>query len=359
MLWPINIPVVSLIETLHRDKAETRFRLRVFWIFFGVLFVWEIIPEWIFPLLQGLSIFCLAKQNSLLFTNLFGGSQGNEGLGFLSICFDWQYIASLGSPMWLPIVTLTNTFIGYVLCIILFMGIYYGNIWRSQDFPFLSQLLYDSTSNSTVFAQYNITQILTPQNFIDRAGLEANGIPYLTGTYVTYLITTNCGCTATLVHMCLWNWDDIKAAFSFLLPSNLKKLLQPSFWIFWKGGKTKEEHKREVLENPRMDPHYKMMVQAGYDEVPNWWYGNVLLLSFIVGMGTIYAVKSSLPWWGYIISNIFALIFILIFGAQMGITGFQFNQQPIIQMIAGYLHPGKPLGALLFPISKLLKANIL
>ena len=108
-----------------------------------------------------------------------------------------------------------------------------------------------------------------------------------------------------------------------------------------------------------MDPHYKMMVQAGYEEVPNWWYGNVLLLSFVVGMGTIYGVKSSLPWWGYIVSNIFALIFILIFGAQMGLTGFQFNQQPIIQMIAGYLHPGKPLGNLSFPIDRISRANIL
>ncbi|TVY27147.1 Oligopeptide transporter [Lachnellula hyalina] len=350
MLWPINIPVVSLIETLHRDKTENRFRLKVFWIVFGVLFVWEIIPEWIFPLLQGLSIFCLARQHSLTFTNLFGGSQGNEGLGFLSISFDWQYIASLGSPMWLPIVTLTNTLIGYILCIVLFMGIYYGNIWRSQDFPFMSQLLYDTSSNSTVFAEYNLTAILTPENFIDQAGLKANGIPYLTGTYVAYLITTNMGCTATLVHMILWNWDDIKQGFFFLSPSNLKKLLQLSFWVFWKGGKSKEEHKREVLENPKMDPHYKMMVQAGYEEVPNWWYANVLLLSFAVGMGTIYAVKSSLPWWGYIVSNIFALVFILIFGAQMGLTGFQFNQQPIIQMIAGYLHPGKPLANMYFTV---------
>jgi hypothetical protein len=38
--------------------------------------------------LIGVSVFCLAKQDSLVFTNLFGGAQGNEGLGFLSISFD-------------------------------------------------------------------------------------------------------------------------------------------------------------------------------------------------------------------------------------------------------------------------------
>jgi uncharacterized membrane protein YphA (DoxX/SURF4 family) len=93
-----------------------------------------------------------------------------------------------------------------------------------------------------------------------------------------------------------------------------------------------------------MDPHYKMMVKEGYEEVPNWWYANVLVLSFVVGLATIYGLKSTLLWWGYIITNLFAALFILFFGAQMGITGFQFNQQPIIQMVAGYMHPGKPLG---------------
>jgi hypothetical protein len=32
--------------------------------------------------LEGVSIFCLAHQDSLVFTNLFGGASGNEGLGF-------------------------------------------------------------------------------------------------------------------------------------------------------------------------------------------------------------------------------------------------------------------------------------
>ncbi|KAI9642621.1 hypothetical protein NHQ30_009426 [Ciborinia camelliae] len=350
MLWPINIPVVSLFETLHRDKKETYFRLKVFCIVFSIIFVWEIIPEYMFPLLQGVSIFCLAKQNSLLFTNLFGGSQGNEGLGFLSLSFDWQYIASLGSPLWMPLYTLTNSMIGYLLCIVLFMGIYYGNVWESGNFPFLAQLLFDNSSNATVYAEYNLSLILDAKNEISKAGLTENGIPYLTGTYVAYLITTNMGLTATMVHMFLWNYDDVKAGWYFLSPTNLKKVFEPSFWVFWKNQKSKEEHKREVLANPDMDPHYKLMVSNGYEEVPNWWYANVLVVSFVVGLATCYGCKSTLPWWGYLISNLFAAVFILFFGAQYGITGFQFNQQPIIQMVAGYMHPGKPLANMYFTV---------
>lgn len=40
----------------------------------------------------GFSVFCLANQKSADFTRIFGGSNGNEGLGLLSFCLDWQYI---------------------------------------------------------------------------------------------------------------------------------------------------------------------------------------------------------------------------------------------------------------------------
>jgi hypothetical protein len=37
----------------------------------------------------------------VVFTNIFGGANGNEGLGFLSLCFDFQYIGS--SALYLPL----------------------------------------------------------------------------------------------------------------------------------------------------------------------------------------------------------------------------------------------------------------
>jgi hypothetical protein len=63
------------------------------------MFCWEVIPSYIFPLLNGVNVFCLASQKASpntinVFTNFFGGTDGNEGLGFGSISFDWQYITS-------------------------------------------------------------------------------------------------------------------------------------------------------------------------------------------------------------------------------------------------------------------------
>ncbi|RAH47085.1 OPT family oligopeptide transporter [Aspergillus brunneoviolaceus CBS 621.78] len=348
MIWPMTLPITTLLESIHKDKQEAKAKLKIFYIFFGALFVWTIIPEYIFPVLEGVSIFCLASQHNLVFTNLFGGASGNEGLGFLSLCFDWNYIASLGSPLWVPLYYLTNNLIGYIGCIVLFMGVYYGNIWRSQDFPFLSQLLYYGDSNSTNYNAYNQTLILNADYTVDPQALQEQGLPWLTGTYVAYLITSNMGLTATLTHMLLWNFDDIKVGWAWAAPSQLKKWLKPETYKFWANQETPEERLQRRVNDTSLDPHYRLMLRNLYYDTPLWWWGAVLLGSFAVGMGCLYAMKSTLPWWGFIIANLLTLLFMLFFGAQYGLTGFQFNVQPICQMLAGYMFPGKPLANLYF-----------
>ena len=41
-------------------------------------------------------------------------------------------------------------------------------------------------------------------------------------------------------------------------------------------------------------------------------------------------------------------LLILFFGAQFAITGFQYNMQPVVQMLAGYIHPGRPMANMYF-----------
>ena len=86
-------------SALHFNITINYKRMKLFWIAFVGMFLWEIIPSYVFPLLNGVSVFCLASQHAsphvqTVFTNVFGGADGNEGLGLLSISFDWQYITS-------------------------------------------------------------------------------------------------------------------------------------------------------------------------------------------------------------------------------------------------------------------------
>jgi hypothetical protein len=45
MLWPMTLPISSLLESLHKNKFESKSRLKIFYIVFFVLFFWTIVPE--------------------------------------------------------------------------------------------------------------------------------------------------------------------------------------------------------------------------------------------------------------------------------------------------------------------------
>jgi hypothetical protein len=215
------------------------------------------------------------------------------------------------------------------------LGVFYGNIWRARDFPFLSQLLFSPTSNSTKYVVFNQSGVLDRICNLDEAKLAVEGVPYMAATFASYVLTQNMAITATITHLVLYNWDDLKGAWSFMAWDNLKSLAKPSAWMFWK----KTEDTKEELRD--MDPHYKLM--RHYKECPNWWYGIVLLISSAVGLVCIYEAHSGMSWWAFIVANILASIMILFTGAQFGLTGFSLPVQPIIQMIGAYLEPGNPL----------------
>jgi len=89
----------SIVLALHFDTTANHKRVKLFWTAFVGMFLYEIIPAYMFPLLNGVNVVCLASQKASsktvdLITNLFGGTNGNEGLGLLSFSFDWQYIGS-------------------------------------------------------------------------------------------------------------------------------------------------------------------------------------------------------------------------------------------------------------------------
>ncbi|EKG15979.1 Oligopeptide transporter OPT superfamily [Macrophomina phaseolina MS6] len=338
MFWPVLLPITSLLEMLHRGRNGTTIQRRVFYWVFTTIFVWQLFPEYIMPMMTGLSVFCLANQNSQIFTTIFGGSNPNEGLGFLSLGLNWRFITS--QPLWYPLQTLVNGFVGYLICIILFAGIYYGNVWDARNFPFSSQLLYSEASTESNYVLYNQRLLLDQNNKLDGDVIDNRGLPYFAATYATSLLTNNLYITCTIIHLCLWNFGDLKKAWSFLHPANLKRLITPSFWT-----SNPEVVDHDEVEN---NPHYQFM--RAYKECPNWWYAAIFLVSLIGGLVCVYVAETTLSWYGYFIGIFLAGILTFFFGAQAAITGYQGNLQPLMQLLGGRIHPGKPIATLYFTL---------
>lgn len=336
MLYPSILPLVSMLDAFFRDGTATQRKIQVFWTVFSIIFVWELFPEWIFPLLTGFSIFCLAAPNSPAVSRLFGGSNGNEGLGFLSICFDWLYISAL-NPFTVPFKALISVMLGYILCIAVFIAVFYGNVWKARNFPFLSQVLF--YENGTLYDQ---SLIMDANYQVDPQLVAEQGLPYYASTWVIYLIATNLALAATVTHLLIWNRNDLRAAWTWFSPASFQHTWNKIHWRFWKY----DGHRGEVDDNDDLDPHYAQMLK--YADAPNSWYGLAAVLSLIVALVIIYKCDSTLPWWGVVIAVLLATVFILFVVALYAMTGIPLSIQTFVQMVAGYLHRGKPMANMYF-----------
>ncbi|KAI0781468.1 oligopeptide transporter [Trametes elegans] len=315
MVYWGNLPTVSIFQTLHFNTADNHKRLKLFWSAFTGMFIWEIFPAYIFPLLNGVSIICLATQHvpsgaQDVITNLFGGTDGNEGLGFLSISLDWQYITS--SFMSFPLIQQANSWIGYAVCYIAIMGIYYSNVWNSKEFPMLSTSLY--SQNGT---RYNQAAVFGDTFTLNNTALEIVGLPALTGSNAWSNLCANLGIGGLIAHTVLF-WG-------------------PSVWDSFKQARAKTQ----------TDPHWQV-VNKNYEEVPWYWYFALLILSFFAGLIVVFKGQTTLPWYAYIISLLlgaFITPFSTMLYARMG-NGIATNQ--LMKMVAGAVNPGKPVANLYF-----------
>lgn len=180
MVYWSNLPQVAMYQNLHWDRLAQSKPLQAFWTAFAGMSLYEIVPAYIAPWLNSVSIPCLASMHApqskqQVLNNLFGGSTSNQGLGLFSLTFDWQYIQSFQTS--LPLIQQANSWIGLLLCYVIFLAVYYGNGWNAQKFPFLSTRLYADDGS-----KYNSTAVFV-NGVLDTTALQQAGLPNVTGTY--------------------------------------------------------------------------------------------------------------------------------------------------------------------------------
>ncbi|KAK3332397.1 OPT superfamily oligopeptide transporter [Cercophora scortea] len=338
-VWPTSLPLASLFQSMHLNKDLAMKRMRLFWYLCLGVMIWEIVPQYIFPLTVGISVFCLANPNSAVFTYLFGGTNGNEGMGLFSWSMDWQYIGT--TQFVLPLNTLVNQLIGYVGCVILTVAAYYCNIWNAQDYPFLAQALF--TTNGTVYSQ---TEILGKNNEVDPSALAAYGLPRFATSNALALLTLNMGTTAAVMHIFLWNWADVKLFFASFSPRTIKDQLFTTSWKFWRT--TNPQPPTKPFPGTEGDPHFAAI--RAYKDAPSWWYHTVLLLATAIGLICCYEQQTSLPWWAFLTALALSWFLTAIFACMCGITGFYFPPATAIQMIGAYLVPRRPVANMMFTL---------
>lgn len=85
----------------------------------------------------------------------------------------------------LPLKFQINSAVGFVVCYIVMLAIYYGNAWGSKSLPFMSSRLL--TTNGT---SYPVSKVFN-QGVLDEDALVTYGIPRLTGTFAYGMFMAN------------------------------------------------------------------------------------------------------------------------------------------------------------------------
>ncbi|KAF7307085.1 OPT oligopeptide transporter [Mycena indigotica] len=349
VVFPNLVPTIQMFDVLFRgqDSILQRKRVKFFWVLFiGICELCtnserfsltnpKSFGKYIAPTLTGISVFCLARQDSAWVTRIFGGAAGNEGLGLFSICLDWNYddLGSGGSAygaLFQPLASQLSLFTGVLICIVSFIGAYATNgyllsflnifrlisgyistVWHAQNFPFISQLLF--FENGTIYDQ---DLILNDDFTLNTQKLETVGLPWFSASYTIAKIGASLSFGATITHMLLFNGKQV--------------------WNAVKTGRKCD------------DPHYlKMKV---YDEVPLSWYAGVFVASLAMGMATNYTGHSQLPWWGFFIAVGFAAFFLPIISTLYSILCYVPGTEDIARMLAAGLFPGKPIANMYFTL---------
>ncbi|CAG8674105.1 9240_t:CDS:2, partial [Gigaspora rosea] len=192
MIWPQALVFSALYNTLHGNSAETKERIRFFYFAFISIFVWQIVPTYIFPWLSSAAILCLMAPNSNVAKTLGNAA---KGAGILNFSFDWNAIGSI-NPLWSQV----NNFFGIFLSVwVIGPLLYYNNVFDALKFPFMAVTSFDKDGN-----RYNQTRVIKSDE-LDITAYENYSPVFMSATFAIAYFYYFLQFPATIVHVALFH----------------------------------------------------------------------------------------------------------------------------------------------------------
>ncbi|KAI9596935.1 OPT oligopeptide transporter protein-domain-containing protein [Syncephalis fuscata] len=290
MIWPSNLVQVALYNTLHATETSHQSinRQKFFMIAACCVFVYQLLPNYIAPILSSMALLCWILPES-------AGAQvlgsGFRGMGLMSF----------------------NFFVGAILALWVVAPIlYFKNVKDALRFDPLSPLQYDEDGN-----EFDIGRVLNSNLEVDSAKLAAYSqlrmAPYLVFTYFTGFITV----TATLTHVFLYYRKSIYHQF-----------------------KASREEKEDI--------HSRMM--RAYPEVPASWYIGIFVTMFVAAIIVCEVYTIRLPWWALIVGFILPALLVLPMGIIQAVSNNRIGLNLISEFVCGYILPGRPIANAAFKV---------
>lgn len=313
VVFPSVLPCVVLFHSLVKPSPDNQAQLSLFQKVFGVMTIYEAIPEWLAPALQAISPWCLTLPQLPVVTQIFGGSIAAEGLGLFAASFDWVLVGRY-NPLYIPLLAQITDWTAVATGVFLFSAAYRYDWFGGAHLPFIS---YDILNDEGV--RYNLSRALFDNGTENTIEVEKMGLPSYATAFVIGKAGTAFSVSSAIVAALLFNWDRMAATFSSSNP-----------------------------EASREDPH--RTITKHYAGFP--MYGFLALGAISIGLAFVCAAQggSGLP--PYALGTAFVLSAVLSFAAVFfyGTVGIPLHCQHVTQMLGGILFPGNAISNLWFTL---------
>ena len=307
--YPGVLPIVSLLNAMHRDPSTTSNIMRFFWMIAVGAFVYGWFPSLVWPMLGSLPLLCWAGAGNW---KAFLMGSGTYGFGLFDVSLDWNYI-SFFEPLYTPLWANANRFAGAAfVCWLVYPILYFVDTSGSQRFPAMSTDTWDESGD-----KYNISFILNPDSTLNHTALALYSAPYWSGSYAMHFFWGFAASTAIIVFAILQHG----------------KLIFASLWS-----------NRHLKRSDDSDPYVQLMAHA--PRVPHSWYIALLVTCLAVAIAQLYGGEMQLPWWGLLLIAGISAVFTLPSGILFGIANMQISVENLSELIAGTLFAGKPMAVL-------------
>ncbi|WAQ83471.1 hypothetical protein PtA15_3A842 [Puccinia triticina] len=310
-IFPHVLSSAALFYSVSGKGDYPKKQISLFHKVFAGITLYEIIPTYLMPALQGISFPCLVFPGSTLITSLFGGVAPFEGLGFFELSFDWNIVGA-GSPLATPLFAQALQLLSVIITALVFWPAYsfsWFGFGQKEEFPFLSVSLFQE--NGTLYPINLFARNHT--SFIQ----DQIKLPIYTSTNVITQIFQSLAVSSSITHILLWQWPMIRSAL--------------------KGASASDKNK---------DPH-RLLVQASYIDLPLWV--SLTCLGSATGWALALCYKdNAIAPYSLLIAIGLSGILTLSMGFICAISGYTLPLNGVCQMIGGLIFPKNVMGNMWF-----------
>lgn len=321
-IWFRSLPVLAVNKALMaKEKRENVFgwtltRYKFFVVTAVAMFIWFWVPNFLFTALHGFNwMTWINPQNFALamVTGFYGGMGYNPWA-----TFDWN-VSGTGMLV-TPFFSTLQQYIARFISGIIIIAMYWTNFYWAGYTPINSNEVFTNTGQL-----YNVSKILGTNGQFNQTLYQNYSPPYYSSANVFGYGNFFAWYPMTLFYVMITEWDTLKSA-------------GKSVYV--------KLRRQEPAARGLSDPFTRAMLK--YDEVPDWWFLVILLVSLVFGIVALAVYPTGTPVWSIFTVLIFSIFWLFPSVILTSVANVSIYMGVLFQLLGSAFFVGRPDALIIF-----------